>query len=68
MKLRHHLTYNVFGLNPETIDAMIETITLYTEGKMQLNSRIEYNSSVTVADLLEDMKLPTDKTELKELI
>jgi hypothetical protein len=56
-QLYWHLTYNVFGLASQTIDKIVEQCNLVNEGKMDLDDEIVKGSGVTMADMLEDLKI-----------
>ncbi len=60
-KIRWHIESNFYPPYPEkVVDGMIDTITQYLKGKLQLNSLIRSGYSITVSDLLSDLRLGLD--------
>lgn len=58
IKIRFHLEYNVLPtLTEKTVKDIIETLKRFESGELSLGDEIVKDSKVTVADLLEDMKL-----------
>lgn len=56
-QLDWHLQNNVFGINRETIDKIVEQCNLVNMGEMKLTDEIAPGSGVSVAEMLEDLKI-----------
>lgn len=56
-QLRWHLTNNVMGLSPDTINKIIQDCNDVNEGLKELTSEIGPNTGVSIADMLDDLKI-----------
>jgi len=56
-QLYWHLNNNVWGMNRETVDKIVEQCNLVNMGEMLLTDEIAPGSGVTVAEMLDDLKI-----------
>ncbi len=67
--LRHHIEANFYpAYTDKTVDGMVKTVNSYLNGRKQLEDEIAPNSGVMVSDLLEDLRLPCERSELRASI
>lgn len=67
--LRTHIQANFYPpYAPATVDAMVKTVNSYLNGRKQLDEPLMKGTSVTVSDLLEDLRLPSERKELRASI
>lgn len=52
-----HLQNNVTGLQPKTIDKIVEQCNLVNMGDLDLDDEIAPGSKTTIADMLTDLKI-----------
>lgn len=56
-QLTWHLANNVFNLNEETVDKIVAQCNLVNMGEMSLTDEIAPGANVTVAEMLNDLKI-----------